>query len=120
MNEWRLGAVESRFADIVWQHAPLTTARLVELCAAELEWKRTTTYTVLKRLIDRGVFRNEGGTVTVCISREEFYTRQTHEFVEQSFSGSLPAFLAAFTAGKPLTPEEVADIRRLIDGYEEE
>ncbi len=119
MNEWRLGAVESRFADIVWQHAPLTTARLVELCAAELEWKRTTTYTVLKRLIDRGVFRNEGGTVTVCISREEFYTRQTHEFVEQSFSGSLPAFLAAFTAGKPLTPEEVADIRRLIDGYEE-
>ena len=119
MNEWRLGAVESRFADIVWQHAPLTTARLVELCAGELDWKRTTTYTVLKRLIDRGVFANEGGTVTVRISREDFYTRQTHEFVEQSFAGSLPAFLAAFTAGKPLTPAEVEDIRRLIEGYEE-
>ena len=119
MNEWRLGAVESRFADIVWRHAPLTTARLVELCAAELEWKRTTTYTVLKRFIDRGIFCNEGGTVTVCVTREEFYTRQSQEFVEQSFAGSLPAFLAAFTAGKSLTPEEVADIRRLIDGYEE-
>ncbi|MBQ8683913.1 MAG: BlaI/MecI/CopY family transcriptional regulator [Clostridia bacterium] len=115
MHEWRLGVVESRFADIVWQHAPLTTARLVSLCAEELDWKRTTTYTVLKRFIDRGIFRNEGGTVTVCISREDFYTRQTHEFVEQSFAGSLPAFLAAFTAGKSLTAEEVADIRRLID-----
>ena len=119
MNEWRLGAVESRFADIVWHHAPLTTAQLVELCTAQLDWKRTTTYTVLKRFIDRGIFRNEGGTVTVLISREDFYTRQTHEFVEQSFAGSLPAFLAAFAAGKSLTPEEVADIRRLIDGYGE-
>ena len=119
MIHYTLGAVESQFADIVWAHAPLSTAALVKLCEEALHWKRTTTYTVLKRFIDRGIFRNEGGTVTVLISREDFYTRQTHEFVEQSFAGSLPAFLAAFAAGKSLTPEEVADIRRLIDGYGE-
>jgi len=119
MSEWRLGAVEARFADIVWQNAPLTTAKLVELCAAQLDWKRTTTYTVLKRLSERGLFRNEGGTVTALVSREDFYGNQSRRFVEESFAGSLPAFLAAFSAGKKLTPAEVADIRRLLDDVEE-
>ncbi len=119
MNALHLGVVESRFADIIWQHQPLTTAQLVELCAQQLDWKRSTTYTVLKRLSERGLFQNEGGTVTALLSREEFYARQSQQFVEETFDGSLPAFLAAFSAGKPLTAEEVAHIRQLIDRYEE-
>ena len=107
--------VESRFADIIWANQPLSTQRLVQLCEAELEWKRTTTYTVLKRLSDRGLFRNEGGQVTALISRDEFYARRSQQFVEESFGGSLPAFLAAFAARKPLTEDEVAEIRRLIE-----
>lgn len=115
MNELSLGVVESRFADIIWANEPLSTQRLVQLCEAELEWKRTTTYTVLKRLSDRGLFRNDGGQVTSLISRDEFYGRRSQQFVEESFGGSLPAFLAAFAARKPLTEDEVAEIRRLIE-----
>lgn len=115
MNELSLGMVESRFADIIWGNEPLATQRLVQLCESELQWKRTTTYTVLKRLAERGLFRNEGGQVTSLISRDEFYARRSHQFVEESFGGSLPAFLAAFAARKPLTEDEVAQIRRLIE-----
>ena len=119
MNDLNLGVIESRFADIIWQHEPLSTQELVRLCEAELSWKRTTTYTVLKRLSERGLFCNEGGTVTSRISRQDFYARRSEKFVEETFDGSLPAFLAAFSARKPLTPQEVAEIRRLIDGYKE-
>lgn len=115
MNDMHLGAVESRFADIIWANQPLSTKHLVQLCEQELQWKRTTTYTVLGRLSDRGLFRNEGGQVTALISRDEFYARRSHQFVEESFGGSLPAFLAAFAARKPLTEDEVAEIRRLIE-----
>lgn len=119
MADWKLGVVESRFADIIWQNQPMSIKELVKRCETELEWKRTTTYTVLGRLADRGLFKNEGGVVTACISREEFYARQSEQYVEESFSGSLPMFLAAFTARKNLTAGEVAEIRRLIDSYEE-
>ena len=115
MNDFSLGLVESRFADIIWANAPLTTQRLVQLCETELQWKRTTTYTVLKRLAERGLFRNEGGQVTALLSREEFYARRSQQFVEESFGGSLPAFLAAFASHKPLTEAEVAEIRRLLE-----
>ena len=119
MADWKLGVVESRFADIIWQNEPVTTQKLVKVCGEQLDWKRTTTYTVLKRLSDRGLFKNEEGVVTACISREEFYARQSEQVVEESFSGSLPAFVAAFTARKGLTAAEVAEIRRLIDNYGE-
>lgn len=119
MNELNLGLIESRFADIIWQNEPITTQELVRRSEDALKWKRTTTYTVLKRLSDRGLFQNEGGTVTSRISREEFYARRSKKFVEESFDGSLPAFLAAFSARKALTAAEVAEIRRLIDSYEE-
>lgn len=115
MNDLSLGVVESRFADIIWANAPLSTQQLVKLCETELQWKRTTTYTVLKRLAERGLFRNEGGQVTALLSRDEFYARRSQQFVEESFGGSLPAFLAAFAARKPLTEQEVAEIRRLIE-----
>lgn len=115
MNDFSLGAVESRFADIIWANQPLSTQELTRLCEAQLQWKRTTTYTVLKRLAERGLFCNEGGQVSALVSRDEFYARRSQQFVEESFGGSLPAFLAAFAARKPLTEDEVAEIRRLIE-----
>ena len=116
--EHKLGAVESRFADIVWRYEPLTTGELVKLCAQELNWKRTTTYTVLKKLSEHGLFRLESGTVTALISREDYYARQSEQFVAETFNGSLPAFIAAFTKKKALSPKEIDEIRRMIDEYE--
>lgn len=114
----KLGVVESRFADIVWSHAPLTTAELVKLCADELNWKRTTTYTVLKKLGDHGLFRLENGTVTALISREDYYASQSESFVAKTFNGSLPAFIASFTKKKALSPKEIDEIRQMIDDWE--
>ena len=116
MGDLRLGAVESRFAAIIWDNAPVTSARLVELARQELDWKKSTTYTVLKRLSQRGFFRNEGGVVTALLSREEFYAAQSRQFVEETFDGSLPAFLAAFTSGKKMSEEEANQLQELIDG----
>lgn len=120
MNEFKLGAIESRFADIIWANEPLSTQELVRLCENELKWKRTTTYTVLKRLSERGLFQNANGTVISLLPRQEFYAMQSEKFVDASFAGSLPAFVAAFTARKSLTPEEAAQIRRMIDACVEE
>ena len=115
MGEWTLGAVESRFADIIWDHAPLKSSELVRLAAEELGWKKSTTYTVLKRLCQRGIFRNEEGVVQACLSREEFSARRSEQFVEEAFSGSLPAFLTAFTTRKKLSEEEIAQLQEWID-----
>lgn len=120
MNTRRLGAVESHFADIVWANEPLKTSELVRICSEELNWKRTTTYTVLKRLSDRGLFENNGGVVSAKITRDDFYLMQGESLVDEAFNGSLPAFLAAFTSNKRLSKEDVAEIKRLIDSYEEE
>ena len=119
MSDWKLGAVEARFADIVWEHEPLPSGELVRLCEAGLKWKKPTTYTVLRKLCNRGLFRNENGIVSAVLTREEFYTRQTHEYVEESFDGSLPAFFAAFTAGKTLSKQEVDELQAMIDRYKE-
>ena len=115
MSEYKLGAVESRFADIIWQNAPLSSSLLAKLAEQELSWKKSTTYTVLKRLCDRGLFRNERGTVVVLIPREEFYALQSEAFVEETFAGSLPAFLAAFGSRKKLSAREVDELKRVID-----
>ena len=119
MVEYKLGVVESRFADLVWEREPMSTAELVKLCEAELSWKRTTTYTVLKKLGEKGLFHLEDGVVTVLISREDYYAAQSEKFVEETFEGSLPAFIAAFTKRKNLSAKEVAEIRAMIDSYEE-
>ena len=112
----KLGAVESRFADLVWANAPLGSGELVKLCEKELNWKKPTTYTVLRKLCERGIFQNAGGVVSPLLSREEFYAMQSEEFVTETFGGSLPSFVAAFTQRKKLSPEEAAEIRRLIEG----
>ena len=119
MSEIQLGVVESRFADLIWMNEPITSSNLVKLCEKELEWKKSTTFTVLRRLCQKGIFQNVDGTVTSLISKAEFYSMQSERFVEETFQGSLPAFLAAFTARKNLTPEEVATLRLMVDEYEE-
>lgn len=116
--EYKLGAVESKFADIIWENEPLTTGDLVLLCEKELHWKRTTTYTVLKKLSEHGIFRREDKVVTALISREDYYAAQSELFVEETFEGSLPAFIAAFTRRKELTEEEISEIRKMIDAAE--
>ena len=115
MSELRMGAIESRFADIIWENEPVPSPELVKLAERELNWKKSTTYTVLKRLCERGIFQNRGGVVTSLISRQDFYAVQSEKFVEETFSGSLPAFLAAFTTRKKLSEEEIAELQALID-----
>ena len=119
MHQIRLGIVESQFADLVWANAPMTTRELVELCKKEMNWARTTTYTVLKKLCDRGILNMENKRVTVVLTREEFYSIQSEQFVEDKFQGSLPAFLAAFAARKTPNAEEIAEIRKMIDTFQE-
>lgn len=115
MGDMRLGVVESRFADIIWQNEPLSSRELVEKAKAELDWNKSTTYTILRRLCERGIFVNEGGTVKSILSRNDFYAVQSEQFVEETFEGSLPAFIAAFTKRKKLSAEEIAEIQRMID-----
>jgi predicted transcriptional regulator len=119
MDEKNLGTVESRFADLIWLHEPIRSGELVKLCERELSWKKPTTYTVLRRLCQRGLFQNTDGLVTSLVSREEFYAMQSERFVEETFSGSLPSFLAAFTRRRNLSLAEIAEIRSLIDSFQE-
>jgi len=115
MRDYQMGTIESRFADIIWEHEPISSAELVQKSEVQFQWKKSTTYTVLKRLCEKGIFQNDRGTVTSLISREEFYAMQSERFVEETFGGSLPAFLAAFTKRKNLSPQEVEELRRLIE-----
>ena len=115
MADYKLGEVESVFADIIWNNEPLSSRRLAELAQERLNWKRTTTYTVLKRLCDRELFQNVDSTVTSLVSREEFYARQSEQFVEETFQGSLPAFLAAFGSRKKLSDAEIEELQKVID-----
>lgn len=120
MSEIQLGVIEARFAEIIWSNEPLASSDVVKLAERELGWKKSTTYTVLKRLCGKGIFKNEGGTVSSLISKSEFYALQSERFVEETFAGSLPAFLAAFTRRKALSEEEIASIRKLIEEHKED
>ena len=120
MAEYKLGEIETIFADIIWDNEPVSSRRLTELAEERLNWKRTTTYTILKRLCDRELFQNEGGKVTSLVSREEFYARQSEMFVEETFKGSLPAFLAAFGSRKKLSEAEIDELQKVINAMREE
>jgi predicted transcriptional regulator len=119
MTDFRLAEAESRFADLVWKHAPIHSPKLAELAADVMNWKKTTTYTVLKKLCDRGIFKNEYALVTALISRDEFYAGQSVKYVDDTYDGSLPKFVAAFASGRGLSNEQVDEIQRLIDEYRE-
>ena len=119
MSDIQLGVSEAKFADIIWQNEPIQSSELVKRSENELGWKKSTTFTVLRRLSEKGIFQNNGGTVTSLISRDEFYSMQSEKFVDDTFGGSLPAFLAAFTKRKALTKEELTELRRMVEEYEE-
>ena len=119
MNDYQMGAVESRFADIIWTSEPLSSSQLAKMSEEAFNWKKSTTYTVLKRLCDKGIFKNEKGTVTSVISRDEFYSLQSENFVKETFGGSLPAFLTAFTKRNSLSRDEADALRRLVKEFDE-
>lgn len=115
MAEYKLGAIEMQFADIIWTHEPLSSGELVKLSERSLKWKKSTTYTILRRLCDRGMFQNVNGTVTSLISKEQFFTLQSEQFVEDTFGGSLPKFLTAFVRRKKLSNQEIEELQRIIE-----
>lgn len=114
-----LGEMEQRFAELIWQHEPLPSGELVTLAAEAFGWKKSTTYTMLKRLCERGLFANNGGQVSALLSREQHRVQQGEQLLAEGFGGSLPGFVAAFTRRNKLTAEDVAALRRMIDEYEE-
>lgn len=120
MIDYELGEVQARFADLIWANEPVPSGDLVKLCQRELNWKKPTTYTVLRKLCEKGIFRNENGNVTSLISREDFYSAKSERFVAETFQGSLPAFVAAFMSRKTLTDGEAEELRRMIDAYRKE
>lgn len=115
MSDLRMGTAESRFADLIWEYEPIASGQLAKLAEDVLTWKKTTSFTVLRRLCDRGIFQNDGGTVTSLISREDYYARHSEQYVQETFGGSLPAFLAAFGTRKKLTDREVEELQKLIE-----
>lgn len=115
MEDTKLGVVETHFAEIIWANEPLASGELVKICTKELGWKKSTTYTVLKKLCERGLFQNREGTVSSLISKQEFQAMQSEQFVEETFEGSLPQFLTAFASRKKLSDKEIAEIQRIID-----
>ena len=119
MSDYQMGSIESQFADLIWDNEPLSSAQLVKMAEERFSWKKSTTYTVLHRLCEKGIFRNDHGTVTSLISRDEFYSARSRSFVDDTFAGSLPAFLAAFTSQKRLDPDEVEQLRKMIREYDE-
>lgn len=112
-----LGVVQERFADIVWANEPVGSGELVKLCEKELNWKKPTTYTVLRKLCEKGLLKNENGVVTSLIPKEEFYSAKSEQIIEESFDGSLPAFVAAFISRKNLTEKEAEEIQHMIDTF---
>lgn len=119
MNIPKIHESEYRFCLIMWEHEPVTAAELARLCNEQLEWKRTTTYTVIKRLAERGVLKNENGTITSIVSKDEAQACEIGELVEKRFEGSLPAFIAAFTRQQKLTDKELDEVQRMIDRIRE-
>ncbi|MBR2473361.1 MAG: BlaI/MecI/CopY family transcriptional regulator [Clostridia bacterium] len=115
MHDTKLGVVETHFADLIWNNEPISSGELVKLCEKELNWKKSTTYTILRRLCERGIFQNINGVVTSLISKDEFNAAQSEKFVEETFNGSLPKFLAAFSTRKKLSDSEIEELKRLID-----
>ena len=119
MSDIQLGVVEGKFADIIWENEPISSSEIVKLAEREFNWKKSTTYTVLKRLCEKGIFENKNGEVRALVSKNDFYSMRSESFIDEEFGGSLPAFLAAFTRRKSLSEEEVACLRRMIQEHEE-
>ena len=120
MIDFELGAIQERFADIVWEHEPIPSGELAKVCEKELSWKRPTTYTVLRKLCEKGLLQNRDGIVTSLVPREEFYSAKSEQIIADSYKGSLPAFIAEFISKKKLSAEEADEIQRMIDSFKRE
>ena len=120
MEQFKLGEMEQKFADIIWECQPISSGELVKICETKLSWKKSTTYTMLKRLCQRNIFENKNGVVISLMSKEDFSVSQGEEFLNESFSGSLPMFLTAFTKRKKMSEKERLEIKKLIDEYQED
>lgn len=119
MEEIELGVIQMEFAEVVWDKEPIGSGELVKVCEEKFGWKKSTTYTVLRKLCEKGLLQNVEGVVTSVISREKFYTAKSEQFVEDTFKGSVPAFIAAFASGKKLSMRDVDEIQKIIDEYRE-
>jgi len=119
MANINLGEMEFRFAELIWTNAPVSSRVLTEICSKEFNWKRTTTYTMLRRLCDKGIFQNLKGTVTTMKSRDDFMAEQGEKFIDDTFNGSLPNFLVSFTRHKSLSEKEIIALQKLIDEHKE-
>ncbi len=120
MKEIELGDVQAAFADIIWSNEPIGSGELVKICERELNWKKPTTYTVLRKLCEKGLFKNEDGVVTSIVSKEEFNASKSEKFVEDTYEGSLPAFIAAFMSHKKISRSEIDEIQKMINEYKGE
>ena len=115
----KLAQSERRFAELIWRLEPIGSGELVKLCSREMGWKKSTTYTVLKNLCEKGIFQNQNAVVTSLLKKDEFYARQSRRYVEDAFGGSLPKFLAAFIGGRKLSDTQAAELKKLIDEHKE-
>jgi predicted transcriptional regulator len=120
MSDYKLTQTESKFADIIWDNQPLSSPELVRLSERDMNWKKSTTYTVLKKLCDKGIFKNENAQVSAVMTKDEFYSECSRRYVEDAFGGSLPKFLAAFMSGGRLSQKRAEELKRLIDAYRED
>lgn len=117
---YKMTESEEALADLIWENEPMGSGELVKICAEKLNWKKSTTYTMLKKLIDKGLFRNEGSQVSSMLTKEEYRAKQSIQFVEVTFHGSLPKFFTAFISGKKISGKQAEELKRLIDEYKEE
>lgn len=120
MKDYELGAIQERFADIVWEHEPIASGDLARICEKELSWKRPTTYTVLRKLCEKGLLQNKDGIVGSLVSRKDYYSAKSEQIVADSYQGSLPAFVAAFISNKTISAAEADEIQRMIDSFRKE
>lgn len=114
-----LGEVQAKFAGIIWEKEPILSGELTKICEKELGWKKSTTYTVLKKLCEKGIFQNINGTVTSTISKDAFYFAKSEKFVNENYKGSIASFLAAFTSRNKLSPKDIGEIQKMIDKIRE-
>ena len=118
-GSFSMGVLETRFAEIIWERAPIRSGDLIGICLDEFGWNKSTTYTVLRRLTEKGIFKHEGGTVSAVLSRDEYMAKRSQDIVRSEFGGSLPALIAAFASARTLTPAEANSIKEMIDRYTE-
>lgn len=119
MEVYKLTESEEKFAELIWQNQQIGSGDLVKLCEKEMNWKKSTTYTVLKKLCDKGIFQNENAIVSAVITKDEYYAKQSIRFVEDTFGGSLPKFLTAFISCKKLSKHQAEELKKLIDEHKE-